>query len=507
TVEADGPRMRVYHGPDLILQAEDASYLTGTVGFVADWDPYARWDDVRVTPLDSRGDACDPCPGTVDQGCVPACDDTDGDGYGTTAGSCGKQHADCASTDPSIYPGVAEVCDGLDNDCDGRVDENCTYVPTIYAYNAFNQIQRAVDPNGETTFEFDRNGNETMKVSPGGATEYVWDNDNRLKQLRLPSGVVHTMSYDPSGLRVRLQDDVGVRAVVLDGIEEIAEYDDAGFLHSRWSHSPVRVDEILGEVDDEGKSYFHTDALGSTAMLSGSTALVKRMARFDVFGQPLVGMGTTVWGFSSRRHDTDEPAFVYLRSRSYDSVIGAFISRDPISVPGNEDETLLKSAASWEYFPHSFWNEGLGESVYQYVKSNPVKYTDPLGLFLFSGATVPIFGTVHKFGELIEPAIWPAVTGIGDYLKGKAELATMGEPKIAICHGTLVALMRAWLAFKKDAISQYMCKMPYAFHPARTGVAFELLTLSSATMVDCSHTGIIAYAWYTWSLANLALWG
>ena len=31
---------------------------------------------------------------------------------------------DCDDADVSIYPGAAELCDGIDSDCDGNVDEN-----------------------------------------------------------------------------------------------------------------------------------------------------------------------------------------------------------------------------------------------------------------------------------------------------------------------------------------------------------------------------------------------
>ncbi|MHC4572837.1 MAG: S8 family serine peptidase [Planctomycetota bacterium] len=47
------------------------------------------------------------------------CPDVDGDGYTV----CDQ---DCDCNDPSIYPGASEVCDGLDNDCDGWVDEAFT---------------------------------------------------------------------------------------------------------------------------------------------------------------------------------------------------------------------------------------------------------------------------------------------------------------------------------------------------------------------------------------------
>lgn len=41
-------------------------------------------------------------------------EDVDGDGYGATV--------DCDDTDPLVYPGADEICDGWDNDCDGRAD-------------------------------------------------------------------------------------------------------------------------------------------------------------------------------------------------------------------------------------------------------------------------------------------------------------------------------------------------------------------------------------------------
>ncbi len=44
--------------------------------------------------------------------------DDDGDGYSENEG-------DCHDGDPAIHPGAAEDCDGIDNNCDGTVDEGC----------------------------------------------------------------------------------------------------------------------------------------------------------------------------------------------------------------------------------------------------------------------------------------------------------------------------------------------------------------------------------------------
>jgi hypothetical protein len=57
---------------------------------------------------DGVGDACDPCP--------PGAPDADGDG------AC--VHVDCDESDPTVYPGAPELCDGKDNVCLGLVPED-----------------------------------------------------------------------------------------------------------------------------------------------------------------------------------------------------------------------------------------------------------------------------------------------------------------------------------------------------------------------------------------------
>ena len=48
------------------------------------------------------------------------CNDIDGDGFFCEAG-CGSQQ-DCNDASLWIYPGAVELCDGLDDDCDGQID-------------------------------------------------------------------------------------------------------------------------------------------------------------------------------------------------------------------------------------------------------------------------------------------------------------------------------------------------------------------------------------------------
>ena len=66
----------------------------------------------------------DNCSGGPDEGC-----DQDGDGYCTltkvvvTSPVCPKGGGDCNDATPSINPGIPELCNSIDDDCDGEVDE------------------------------------------------------------------------------------------------------------------------------------------------------------------------------------------------------------------------------------------------------------------------------------------------------------------------------------------------------------------------------------------------
>ena len=69
------------------------------------------------------------CGDNIDQDCDGAdllcgiCQDNDSDGYNSTGGSCGIM--DCDDALNTTYPGAIELCDGIDNDCDTIIDNDC----------------------------------------------------------------------------------------------------------------------------------------------------------------------------------------------------------------------------------------------------------------------------------------------------------------------------------------------------------------------------------------------
>jgi hypothetical protein len=103
--------------------------------------PPGDCDDMNGAVHPGAVEACDDldnnCDGLTDPGpnlpdCVAFYYDQDGDGYGGAASQClcdgmdpftATQTGDCDDQNPARHPGVEEICDGADNDCDGETDQ------------------------------------------------------------------------------------------------------------------------------------------------------------------------------------------------------------------------------------------------------------------------------------------------------------------------------------------------------------------------------------------------
>ena len=93
--------------------------------------------DRNVFPgaVEACNDEDDNCDGAIDEGVLITFHvDADADGFGATTGdtvdACeapagyAAEATDCDDASASINPGIAEVCDSVDNNCDGTADEN-----------------------------------------------------------------------------------------------------------------------------------------------------------------------------------------------------------------------------------------------------------------------------------------------------------------------------------------------------------------------------------------------
>ncbi len=108
-----------------------AATKAGDLCVAGKWKPCGDTTYGKHSPFFGPTELCDgkdnTCSGQVDAGC-----DDDKDGYCdakfATVGfplSCTKGGGDCQDDEAAAHPGAQEICDDLDNNCNGSVDELC----------------------------------------------------------------------------------------------------------------------------------------------------------------------------------------------------------------------------------------------------------------------------------------------------------------------------------------------------------------------------------------------
>jgi hypothetical protein len=108
---------------------------TAPSGYVTD-DTDCDDDDDTVNPGETEvcNDVDDDCDGSIDEGLTTTTwyADSDSDGYGdasTSTDDCAApsgyvaDDTDCDDTDDAVNPGETEICNGIDDDCNSKIDD------------------------------------------------------------------------------------------------------------------------------------------------------------------------------------------------------------------------------------------------------------------------------------------------------------------------------------------------------------------------------------------------
>lgn len=163
---------------------------------------------IYPTALETCNSKDDDCDSQVDEGVLNTYyKDADNDGYGdpaTTTTGCTRpsgyvsNNTDCKDTNDNVHPGVNEVANGLDDDCDGTVDDG------VY-FTTCKEIKRSIPSSVDGTFTIDPDGSVgvilpyltycDMTTDGGGWTLVAYAGDNTAGFPRMD---IDVGSFNPS---------------------------------------------------------------------------------------------------------------------------------------------------------------------------------------------------------------------------------------------------------------------------------------------------------------------
>ena len=238
---------------------------------------------------------------------------------------------------------------------------------TTYQYNNNDWLLEERNNHDVIVYEYDNNGNTIKRVKNGTEeTVYIWDDRDRLVEVRNPNGDIITYTYDVDNIRVsETVNGVTTQYIVdknRDYAQVIEEYVD-GEQQVRYVHGLDLISQERNE-EVEAVSVYLVDGLGSTRLLTNDIGSITNVYDYDAFGNLISNSGTVEndYQFAGEQYDENLDQY-YLRQRYYDAGIGRFTRRDTYEGRLQEPITLHK---------------------YIYTHANPVNGIDPSGLLTFS---------------------------------------------------------------------------------------------------------------------------
>jgi RHS repeat-associated protein len=234
-----------------------------------------------------------------------------------------------------------------------------------YRFDAADRLLQA----GSDAFAYDVNGNLVERRGPVGVTRYQYDSENRLIKVTRPDGAEVSYGYAPTGERVWRRDASGITYFVTDGVNVLAELDANLNAKATYVHGP-EIDAPLMMERDSRRYYYHTDRLGSIAVLTGDQAQVAASYDYDAFGNVRKSSASVPNPFTYTARELDPATgLYYYRARYYDPDVGRFLSVDPVAPSLGQPFEL---------------------NPYAYVRNNPMVFTDPLGLYETPGQQLAV---------------------------------------------------------------------------------------------------------------------
>jgi RHS repeat-associated protein len=197
------------------------------------------------------------------------------------------------------------------------------------------------------TLTYDLNGN----LITDGTNTYTWDARNQLAAISGSSSV--SLAYDALGRRRQKTINGGTTTFLYDGLNPVQENAGGGVTNLL---AGLGLDEFLLRSDAGGAYSLLADTLGSIIAITDSAGTVSTEYTYEPFGATTATGASTPSELQFTGRENDGTGLYYYRARYYHPTLQRFISEDPIGFAGGD------------------------LNLYEYVRSRPTNYADPLGL-------------------------------------------------------------------------------------------------------------------------------
>ncbi|WOB50889.1 hypothetical protein NYR97_05735 [Xanthomonas hydrangeae] len=223
-------------------------------------------------------------------------------------------------------------------------------LPAASSSNSFDDNNRQTAANN-VALSYDESGN----LLSDGSRTYVWDDRDRLSQIQQGGATIASFSYDALGRRTAKTEGGTSMQYLYDGLDTVQETQGS-------TVNPILtglgLDQRYARNDTGGRTYFLTDQLGSTRLLTNAAGNAVQRYEYDPYGTTAQSSAAYTNPYQYTGREKDASGLYYYRARYYRPQWGRFISEDPIGLAG-------------------------GINYHAYVGGNPVIFSDPFGLARF----------------------------------------------------------------------------------------------------------------------------
>jgi len=217
--------------------------------------------------------------------------------------------------------------------------------------------------------------------------------ENTVATATTSAPTITNYTYDPSGQRIIVSNETTTT------VYPTKNYNTDGTNAVKHIFAGAQdIATIQGTGADAVVFYNSTDSLNSSSIITDSTGAIVETMDYFPFGGIRIDNKTSEFSeqrkYIGQEYDA-ETGLNYLNARYYNAATGRFISEDPVFL-GDPSKQNLQD-------PQSL-------NSYSYANNNPIRYSDPLGLFVVGTGLIQKGDTLNSIASKINTSYGTSYT-------------------------------------------------------------------------------------------------